>query len=254
MHASFKTKQACRGVWTACVAGALTAIGGCSSQPLDLPAEPRASGGAAAGGNAQGGSASRGGSGSAGKAADGLDYQNRDYPPGPYGTGIGAKVENFGFLGWRDPVASNYDVERLEPLHLSDFYNPDGRRDVKVIWINASAVWCSVCKAEMAAIKDNNVHAEFGAKGVQMLATLFEDKSSQPAKPSDLRNWGMLPAHSIDYPLVLDPGFKLGAFFSSDATPLNMLIDARTMRVLDATMGYSQDYWQRVDELLDKLP
>ena len=60
------------------------------------------------------------------------------------------------------------------------------------------------------------------------------------------------PAHSIDFPLLLDPGFKLGAFFTSDATPLNLLVDARTMRVIDATMGYSADYWQRLDRLLAK--
>ena len=27
-----------------------------------------------------------------------------------------------------------------------------------------------------------------------------------------------------------------------------------TMQVVDATMGYSADYWQRVDRLLAKLP
>src|SRR6185369_8743290 len=122
------------------------------------------------------------------------------------------------------------------------------------IWINASAVWCSVCRAEMRDIKNNGVHAAFAAKGVQLLVTLFEDNKSGPAKPLDLHNWGSLPDHAIDFPLVLDPGFKLGAFFTSDATPLNMLVDARTMRVIDATMGYSTDYWQSVDQLLTKLP
>jgi hypothetical protein len=32
-----------------------------------------------------------------------------------------------------------------------------------------------------------------------------------------------------------------------------MLVDARTMKVIDATMGYSLDYWQKVDKLLVKL-
>ena len=52
---------------------------------------------------------------------------------------------------------------------------------------------------------------------------------------------------------MLDPGFKLGAFFTSDATPLNMLVDARTMKVIATTMGYSTDYWQQVDKLLSTL-
>jgi hypothetical protein len=83
-----------------------------------------------------------------------------------------------------------------------------------------------------------------------MIVTLFEDNKSGPARPLDLHNWGAPTGFGIDFPLLLDPGFKLGAFFSSDATPLNMLVDARTMKVIDATMGYSQDYWQRVDKLL----
>ena len=83
--------------------------------------------------------------------------------------------------------------------------------------------------------------------------TLLEDYDSGPATPLDLQKWGSIPDHSIEFPLVLDPGFKLGAFFTSDATPLNMLIDARTMQVIDATMGYSSDYWQRVDEHLSTL-
>jgi hypothetical protein len=181
-------------------------------------------------------------------------YQKQDYPAGPYGTGVRATLENFAFLGWRDPVAANYDVTKLEQVRLSEFYNPDGRSNVKLIWINASAVWCSVCRAEMEDIKNNGVHAAFAPKGVQLIETLFEDNKSGPARPLDLHNWGSSPAHAIDFPLLLDPGFKLGAFFTSDATPLNMLVDAKTMKVLDATMGYSADYWQRVDRLVAKLP
>ena len=214
---------------------------------------------AAAGSSATGGSGAvtPGGSATAGTTSapvGGLPtYQKLDYPAGPYGTGVHGTLENFAFLGWHDPVAANYDASKLEQVRLSEYYNPDGRSNVKLIWINASAVWCSVCRAEMADIKSNGVHASFGPRGVQMIVTLFEDNKSGPAKPSDLHNWGSLPDHSIDFPLLLDPGFKLGAFFTSDATPLNMLVDAKTMKVLDATMGYSSDYWQRVDKLLAKL-
>jgi hypothetical protein len=104
----------------------------------------------------------------------------------------------------------------------------------------------------MSDIKNNGVNAAFTPKGVQLIVTLFEDNDSGPATPMDLKRWGETPAHSIDFPLLLDPGFKLGAFFTSDATPLNLLVDATTMKVVDASMGYSADYWQRVDQLLEK--
>lgn len=181
------------------------------------------------------------------------DYRKRTYPAGPYGTGLGATLADYSFLGWHDPIAAGYDQTQLEEVSLSEYYDPDGTKGIKLLWINASAVWCSVCRTEMKDIKSSGVRAEFAPKGVQMLVTLFEDKNSGPATPLDLHNWGSASAHQIDFPLVLDPGFKLGAFFTSDATPLNMLVDARTMKVVDATMGYSLDYWQQVDDYLATL-
>lgn len=233
-------------IFTACV-GMLSA---CSSAALDGPDGdlPGAGGTSPAGGSAAAGGGARAGTG----PAAGPGYRKQDYPAGPYGTGIDSTLEDFAFLGWRDPVAAQYDLAKLAPVHLADFYNPDGRSNTRYIWINASAVWCSVCKAEMQDIRNKNVNATFKERGVQLIVTLFEDNDSGPATPLDLKRWGELPAHSIDFPLLLDPGFKLGAFFSSDATPLNMLVDASTMRIVDATMGYSSDYWEQVDRLLAK--
>jgi len=233
------------------VAGAV-ALAACSSAAIDDPNDTDAPAVTAGSGSVAPMPSATAGSTSA-PLGNAPTYQKQDYPAGPYGTGVHAMLEDFAFLGWHDPVAANYDASKLEQVRLSEYYNPDGRSDVKLIWINASAVWCSVCRAEMTDIKDNGVHAAFGPRGVQMIVTLFEDNKSGPAKPSDLHNWGVAPAHQIDFPLLLDPGFKLGAFFTSDATPLNMLVDAKTMKVIDATMGYSSDYWQRVDRLLAKL-
>ena len=76
------------------------------------------------------------------------------YPPGPYGRGIGATIENLSFLGWKDPVRSGYDPAALETVSLADFYDPSGTR-TKLIVLNASAVWCSVCRAETASTFGN---------------------------------------------------------------------------------------------------
>jgi hypothetical protein len=216
---------------------------GCASKALDEPAPS---------GDPNPSSGNQSGAGS-GSAAAGPDYHRQDYPAGPYGVGVGSTLEDFAFLGWRDPVASNYDIERMDTVRLSEFYNPDGRSEVKLIWINASAVWCTVCRAEMKDINIQDIKGTLGPKGLLLIETLFEDNDSLPAKPLDLQKWGQVADHSIDFPLLLDPGFKLGAFFTSDATPLNMLVDARTMRIVDATMGYSADYWQRVDDHLSTL-
>jgi len=138
-------------------------------------------------------------------------------------------------------------------VRLSDFYNPDGRSDLKLLAVNASAVWCSVCRAEYEDMNANATYRTYRAKGVEFLGTLFEDNSYFPAQPADLMRWGQVSTHDVKFPLVLDPGFKMGAYFDSDATPLNLVIDLRTMTIVLVTMGYSTTYWGTVQTLLNKL-
>jgi len=177
------------------------------------------------------------------------------YPAGPYGRGVGAVVENLSFLGWRDPVASGYDPAQLETVSFGDFYDPTGTQ-VKLIVLNASAIWCGFCQAEMRDMKANATDAKYRAKGVRVLGALFQDGQGSPAKPDDLRVWGSAPAHAITFPLLLDPGLKAGVYFTSDATPLNLIIDATTMRIVRAVMGYDNSptsgFWAIVDQELEQ--
>lgn len=213
---------------------------GCSSAPIT----PMDGAGSSAAGSPAGGS---------GGAAPALVSEYVDYPPGPYGTVRGATIQNLEFLGWRHPDQANYDVLRFEKVRLSDFYNPDGRSDLKLLAVNASAVWCSVCRAEYQDLNSNDTYATLRPKGLEMLGTLFEDVAYYPAQPADLTRWGESPSHAVKFPLVLDPGFKMGAYFDSDATPLNLLIDVRTMTIVRVTMGYSTTYFSDVQDMLAKL-
>jgi len=208
----------------------LAMVAGCSSAPL-TPGQENT------------GSSSSSPPGSSSPSAPALASDWVAYPPGPYGTTKGAVIQNLEFLGWKQPDVAGYDPAKFEKVRLSDFYNPDGHTDVKLLAINASAVWCSVCRAEYQDMNDNATYATYRAKGVEMLGTLFEDNSYFPAQPSDLTNWGKVSNHAVKFPLVLDPGFKMGAYFDSDATPLNLVIDVRTMTIVSITMGYSTDYW-----------
>lgn len=176
------------------------------------------------------------------------------YPSGPYGRTKGATIQNLRFLGWRNAAAAGYDPTRLEVISLSDFYNPDGSKDVRLLALNASAVWCTVCRAEYRHLERDGIHAKYRPKGVEILGVLFEDADFNPARPSDLVVWGGPEAFDTPFPLVIDPAFKTGGYFSSDATPMNMLIDTRTMEILDITMGYDSArpgvYWAAIDKWL----
>lgn len=175
------------------------------------------------------------------------------YPPGPYGHGIGAVIENLEFIGWHDPVAAGYDTSALERVRLGDFYDPTGER-YELLVINASAVWCTVCQGEMRDMNSNQTYETYLGRKVQVLGTLFQDAQSNPAKPSDLTLWGSSAVRAIAFPLVLDPALKMGVYFTSDATPLNLVVDARTMTIVDSMMGYDPTpgtgFWGRVDREL----
>lgn len=175
------------------------------------------------------------------------------YPSGPYGTARGSTIANLSFLGWRHPAEANYDVKQLELVRLSDFYDPDGQSEIKLLAINASGVWCSACRSEYQDMHSTNIYETVHAKGIEILGALFEDQGHFPAQPQDLHNWGITPAHAVKFPMVLDPGFKLGAYFDSDATPLNMVVDVRTMTIVSVEMGYGDGYWTQVQALADKL-
>ncbi len=213
---------------------------GCSSSPL--PGEP-------------GGTSTPSGSSDGDPPAlAGPTSTLASYPAGPYGTVRGATIANFSFLGWRHPDVANYDADQLETVRLSDFYDPDGHTGVKILAINASAVWCVVCRGEYQDMATKKIYATYHPQGVEILGTLFEDALYYPAQARDLHNWGVPTTYDVKFPLVLDPGFKLGAFFDSDATPLNMLVDVRTMTIVQVQMGYDPTgYWPGVQALLAKM-
>ena len=160
------------------------------------------------------------------------------YPAGPYGYASGATIEDYHWLGWTDPKGAGYAGD-LEEIALADYYDPDGTKNIKAIFVNASARWCSVCKQEQDEIRARK--AEWGPKGVVFIESIFEDANYEPAGPTDIAAWGS--AYDVDWILVVDPANKLSVFFDTTATPMNMFIDARTMEIKDILTGMPDDTW-----------
>ena len=231
---------------------------GCSSSPLAGVAESESAEPGAVPSGAAGASTGAGASAGAAPVPVGVTPTSTwtPYPAGPYGTTRGATIENLAFLGWKHPDLAGYDPAQFETVKLSDFYDPDGHTGVKLLAINASAVWCGVCRREYQEMHSADVYGTLRPLGLEILGTLFQDNAYYPAQPQDLKNWGKLSTHAVTFPLVLDPGFKVGAYFDSDATPLNMLIDVRTMTIVQITMGISDPtskYWDQVQAMLEKM-
>lgn len=174
----------------------------------------------------------------------------RAYPDAPYGTTEGAIIEDLEFFGWKDPVAAEFDVAKGSTVRLSEFYNPDAPagQGTEFIMLNAVTVWCGVCRTEYQHLKDQGTYAAFAPRGLEIVGVLFEDNNGDPSTYADLTNWTR--NYSVKFPFLNDPGFKTGVYFDKSATPMNMLIDARTMEIVLVMTGYNPLIYDEIDKLL----
>lgn len=173
------------------------------------------------------------------------------YPQGPFGTKLGATIENLAFYGWRDPSASSFELNRAETIRLSDYYNPGAAGEgIEYILLNVVASWCGVCRSEYTQLAQQQVYAALSPRGLQIMGVLYEDNNSDPSRLVDMLNWAQ--AFSVSFPFVNDPGFKTGRYFDRSATPMNMLIDARTMKIVQVGTGYRPDMFEQIGLLLQQ--
>jgi hypothetical protein len=155
------------------------------------------------------------------------------YPSGPYGTQEGDTIANACFQGFRQPDVVNHDVGSLETVAFSDYYDPIGTKGDRLILINTAAVWCSACRTEHEGLSAKNT--EYAPKGLRIVSALFQDAASNPATIGDLSGW--VESFSSNYVMVLDPDYQLGAYASAETAPLNLVVDARTMKIEKKLLG-----------------
>lgn len=172
------------------------------------------------------------------------------YPEAPYGTTEGSVIENLELFGWKDPVSATFDVAQATTVRLGDFYNPDSPagEGTEYIMLNAVAAWCGVCRTEYQTLETEQTYQEFKSRGLEMLGVLFEDNNGDPSTYRDLSNWSR--SYSVGFPFVNDPAFKTGVYFDKSATPMNMIIDARSMKIVFMMTGYNPLIYGEIDKLL----
>lgn len=156
------------------------------------------------------------------------------YPSGPYGTEPGTVAQNFCFEGVRAPDADRAEqqVQSLEELSFGNFYDPSGSR-YELILVNSAAIWCSACQVEHQTLPEHA--SELGGEGLVILSALFQDAKRDPATTDDLLAW--IETFEPNFPMVLDPDYQLGAYASAETAPLNLVIDARNMQILQKFIG-----------------
>ncbi|MFO0552903.1 MAG: TlpA family protein disulfide reductase [Polyangiaceae bacterium] len=181
-----------------------------------------------------------------------------EYPPGPFGFKPGSIIENFKFMGFSNASVQN---DTLEPLELAMFYNPtgdgvypagspfgEGNPKPRVLLIDVASVWCGPCNYEADQVLPGE-YAKYKPMGGEFLLQLADGPSvGYPAKPSHLTNW--TTKYEVDYPSAVDPSYKLGDLFEAEAFPQNMIIDLRTMEIVEVLAGAPQPgdaFWTKFE-------
>jgi hypothetical protein len=184
-----------------------------------------------------------------------------DYPEGPYGTVVGQTLTNFTFPGYTRPAEGTGEEKRRD-IAMADFFNPTGdgvyeegsaygagSPRPKALMLNVSALWCAPCKEEAKYLLPEK-YAELGPKGMELLVIIVDgNEQGVTGTFDDLELW--ISAFAVNYPAAIDPFGQLGAVFDPNSFPGNMIVDTRTMRIVEVIAGKPGDsFWLKSEDLL----
>jgi len=183
------------------------------------------------------------------------------YPPGPYGYGIGSVISPYEFVGYAQP-----EIDIASPMRrisLAEYYNPtgdgvyppgsampEGAPKPVALLLSMSAVWCPPCNDEAANILPSR-YLSLKPRGAEFLVNLADSLvPGTPANQGNLDSW--IGRYVVEYPLVLDPTYKLWPVASKPAWPANFIIDTRTMRIAKSISGSPETlFWGTMNQVLD---
>lgn len=156
-----------------------------------------------------------------------------DYPKDGLGAEPGGVVENQCFTGYRAPARVEPSPSTRETIAFSDYYDPIGTKGVSLLLVNTAAIWCGACINEHRDLPARQ--AELGPRGLVIFTTLLQDAKRDPASLEDVENW--IAKFDTNFPIVSDPEQHLTDYSPPELAPLNMVIDPRTMKILQKFEG-----------------
>jgi hypothetical protein len=152
----------------------------------------------------------------------------------------GDRMPNLTFRAYRSGRAGG-----LETVSLAEYYDPKQKRN-KVLHLQIAATWCAICSSELEATLtvSDRLKTE---RGVVFLEVVVSGATAGKGPSlSEVDAW--VDRHKTTFPTGIDVrARRLGALgVNGAAMPHDVLIDTRTMEILDSSIGAPLDVGQYV--------
>ena len=148
----------------------------------------------------------------------------------------GDRIPNYTFMAYVDGDRA----AGLKPVSLADFYDPTSKR-AKILDLQISATWCSVCSQVTTSTVP--VKAELAKEGALFLEVIVAGNAPS-AGPSLEEVDAWVTSHHSTVTTAIDVrGHRLGNIgVDRTLVPYDVLLDLRTMEILDASPGAPQNF------------
>jgi thiol-disulfide isomerase/thioredoxin len=155
-----------------------------------------------------------------------------EYPSGPFGKTEGAIIEPLNFV---QPDGQELGFEEIQ----ADENN-------RIMLVSTSAGWCTACIEEQPALAA--LHERYNGRGLFVMVTLFEDSNFQPADARFADDW--VTKYKLPFAVVADPGFQFKEYYDSRQTPMNMIVDLSSMKIVKIILGTDSSALENIIEVL----
>ena len=155
------------------------------------------------------------------------------YPGDNWGGKVGKRFPNLSFEG----VASAATADAPTVIHVADYFDPAGAR-YDLLHVVIVAMWCPHCDRQASAIAGL---ADWQAQNrIATFELAIDGPNHSGPSMAEVADWAV--AHKLSTPVARDPkSAQIKPYITVDYIPLHLLVNPRTMTILDATTGEVAD-------------
>jgi hypothetical protein len=147
------------------------------------------------------------------------------YPPGPYGSSVGRRVQPFALT-----ACNRSGADATWRFDQADFFTSD----VTVVLLVTG--W-SVPDQMLSRELEGEVVRSYAGRRVRLVQVLAQDANRQPADVSFCNTW--VARYALTIPVLIDPTNTLGVYNRIGAFPVTLVVD-RSARLRYLEYGVSQ--------------